>query len=179
MTKTKRFEMTYLLSLSHFPEQFYPMVMNLSGREALYNNPGTSLRSFVLAGQNSLQEYLDVSASVLATIEECEYFCHSVKVVEDVTAAMMQQPFEIVERISKITTDQKPVATMMKHLKILTTSLEGFWEALKSNSYHGGEIFYYDLFTPEGKRFKQALFDLKIYSLQLVDILEKLQKESA
>jgi hypothetical protein len=58
------------------PHHFYGMINDLQGKEALYNNPGIALRSFVIANCFN-DEFVEVDGTVQSVIEECEEFSNS------------------------------------------------------------------------------------------------------
>jgi hypothetical protein len=72
----KSYNVNYLLTISRLPDHFYSMLQGLKGRDALYQNPGISLRSFVV-GKCVRQEIVQVEGEILESIAECEKFSYS------------------------------------------------------------------------------------------------------
>ena len=69
-------EVNYLLSVVRMPIHFYGMVNNLTGRDAIYRNPGISLRTFVIAKLID-HEMCTIAGDMFEVFKECERFTNS------------------------------------------------------------------------------------------------------
>lgn len=170
-----RLEVNLLLSVSRFTDHFYPLINNLTGRDAIYGNPGTSLRSFALSGTNPLQEFVDVPEEVVECYHACLDFCTDRTVILKVMSALSMQPYDIIEKILLISKNAEVTNPMMGRLKILNDNVQDAWEKLTACAIvdQNGKID--GIFTDEGSEFKQSLYDLKFYASDLVEALEKLE----
>lgn len=168
-----KFETCYLLELSRFPEHFYAIIMGLEGRDILYQNPGVSLRSYVLSGTNPLQEILKITEDdpIYKMIRECESFCDDYNIHLKTQTALRSQPYEVVEQILELTHDRHASEGMMERLREYNVKVDAEWHTVMKNTLSTDV----DLFTYQGRLYKQALYNLKFYASELVETLVHLK----
>lgn len=166
-----RYPTTYILNTSRIPDHFYALVKGLSGREATYNNPGTSLRSFVLAGTNILQQSIDVEGEMLDILRECEDFSGDEKVYETINNALRTKPYEVLELILAVEKDPDSVKDAMKQLNSMNRKVDEAWETLTRNTLEGQAK---NMWSNAASDYKQAIIDLKTYASELVIHYESL-----
>jgi hypothetical protein len=74
------------------------MVENLSGRDALYKNPGASLRSFIIA-RCIRHENVELTGEMLNTAIICEEFSRSTKVLAYIVGRLQKEAETLNQRI--------------------------------------------------------------------------------
>ena len=152
-------KMTYcvndLLSLTRKTILFYPMVHNLTGRDSIYNNPGVSLQSAIVANfLNS--ELIGISGTLNDTIKECIDFS-----VDQETHSLI---------LSKLNSEVDVLVNHPKISKTTTEDLTDIREKLnESNEWFLNNFKLLDFSRQESKVLHQIMYDLhtKIEDLKL------------
>lgn len=103
---SKTFNVNYLLAMSRLPDHFYAMMENLSGRDAIYKNPGVSLRSFVIA-RCIRKEVVELYGEMLGTAILCEEFSRSPKVLAYITERLRKDALKLCDHIDQLIPEAK------------------------------------------------------------------------
>lgn len=166
-----KYQTTYLLSASRMPEHFYSLIHGLQGRDVLYNNPGVSLRSFVVA--NILHEYLTLEPEMNDILNECIDFTDDESVYEKINHALRTQPYDILEKILEIGRQPSAVKDVMIRLNAMNKKVEETWDVLARNTLPGQKK---NMWSSPASDYKQAIIDLKLYTTELAGHLDTLQE---
>lgn len=141
---SERFEVAYLLGISKLPDRFYSRVKKLVGRDQLYQNPGVSLRSFVV-GRHLLDEMVEVDDEMLKTVRECEQFNVDFKALSEIVSRVT---LEAKDLIAKLDGDMQLRRTFVSQL----SDLRRLQEAVKINFDKLLEANHQKLMSPERLR---------------------------
>jgi hypothetical protein len=126
-------ETNYLLTISRFTEHFYAMRHNLQGRDAMYQNPGFALRSFVVA-KCLKYEFTKIDSEELnQAYQDCEAFSSDPDNVLFVMNELMRQSTELIRKILKLPVDsQKKLETagdnLAKKVQDVRSAFESYIE---------------------------------------------------
>ena len=75
---TTFYQVDHLLSISRLADRLYPFIFGLKGREEMYQNPGTSLKSFLVV--NLREELVELDNEQLENLQACEEFASAASV---------------------------------------------------------------------------------------------------
>lgn len=150
----------YLATIARLPDHFYAMVHCLEGRDKLYKNPGTSLRSFVV--QQFLNELVVVPPGMIQTIHECEQFSSSLSVAKTIMELLVNRATACINEalVNGNQTDTDLMAgifALYKQGHVIQTQFESI--ALQASDDSLGDVFTHDNLV--GQNFKQSLIDMK------------------
>lgn len=126
----QRYATSTLLEDSQLADHFFSLVKGLTGRDAIYKNPGTSLRSYVVA--NCTNRLLDLDDSLQAIREECLSFNHDPEVRKAINTVMRDTPYELIKKISQIVGPSPQVSKTVSNLNSLVKMLDSV-ENLEDN----------------------------------------------
>jgi hypothetical protein len=107
---SKSYNVNYLLAISRLPDHFYALVNGLKGRDAMYQNPGVSLRSFVI-GKCIRQEIIEVSGDLIDTIAECEKFSYSSETLAKIVETLEKTSHDLSEAMLAFPPNKKIIRT--------------------------------------------------------------------
>lgn len=165
--------------ISRLPDHFYAMVHCLEGKDALYQNPGTSLRSFVV--KELRNELVVVPEHLHETIRECEQFSSSLMVAKTIVELLINRATRTIADLNEVPKKQKPskyaltdgelvnyATRLHTQGQIIKTQFESI--ALQAADDSLVEIFTHDNLV--GQHFKQALFEMKYLQEEVIDAIE-------
>lgn len=160
----------YLLSIARLPDRLYGVYYGLQGRDAIYKNPGTSLRSFIVA-RHIRDEQIALSSEMLDNLLECEQFS-TIQMIEKIFIKMMS----ISEAAMDIMAEGKyeNATVPADNIRFLASLLEHvsntFTELIKLKDHSRW------ISTPIGVEFKDTLYKVQDL-LQHYNLLERLTCE--
>lgn len=146
------YQVGYLASVSRLADHFYPMVYCLEGRDVIYKNPGTSIRSFVIT--QIQHELVPVSDEMVQSIKECEEFTSSIMVVKTIVELLIAKAQELIPTLKN---EVEYATTLHKQAQIISTQFETI--ALQAAIDQHDQHFVHDNLV--GQNFKQALINMK------------------
>lgn len=91
------FHTAFLLSIARYTHRFYPVVYHLKGRDVTWKNPGTSLKSWLVA--NALDQELTIleeGSTVHTVLQECFEFCQ-----DDTSEAILEHLFQAADDLMR------------------------------------------------------------------------------
>jgi len=113
----KSYHVNYLLSISRLPDHFYPMVNNLTPEQAKYQNPGSSLRSYIVA--NCLrQDIAPIPDDLTEIINECVMFSTSAEIISKIVDVLIKTSKDQLIVISEL--DPVNLKKLSKHTQLLS-----------------------------------------------------------
>jgi len=165
MTEIKIYQVNYLLTMSRLPDHFYAMIYNLRGKDAIYKNPGVSLRSFVIA-KCIRQEEIFLTGDMLNLVAECEEFSTNTQNISTIVSMLTKAATDISLRFvtlppklnSYFSNFSVPISDRIKIVKL---SFDTFIMTSDPAKDH------VDIMSPQAITLKTELFALK----DLIDTL--------
>ena len=122
-------ETNHMLTLSRFPETFFPLINDLHGRDAQYQNPGFSLRSFIVA-RCLRKEYCSIPKEMIEVVNECQAFSCDAGIVNRVAAELNRRVTKIYESIAALPGhSQEKFLGSIDQLKALTEQTRKLYES--------------------------------------------------
>lgn len=103
MTLTKAGEVIsvdYALKMTRLPIHFYALLNNLSGRDVLYQNPGVSLRSFIVHFWLD-EELFALDGEMLEALNDCERFSNDSETVPLIIIKLNELISDLIDKVSK------------------------------------------------------------------------------
>lgn len=154
----KTYNVNYLLAMSRLPDHFHAALHGHTGRDELYQNPGVSLRSFVIA-RCIRQEFVEVPEEMLATVEECEKFSHSTQVLSHIVESLQKSTEYLLLLIESL-----PSASIGDFLSFMTP-LSEFSQVMKLSfdafiMNQDPATDHVDIESAHGVKLKSAMIDL-------------------
>ena len=158
---TTFYQVDHLLSISRLADRLYPFIFGLKGREEMYQNPGTSLKSFLVV--NLREELVELDNEQLENLQACEEFASaaSVSVIVSRISDATRRAIGVLQH--QVGSDRKKNGQLAE-LKNMLRDLEQAYEDVR-------RLFKFELLSPKGVHFKQALFTLqdKLTRLNLLE----------
>lgn len=156
---SKTFNVNYLLAMARLPDHFYAMMENLSGRDAIYQNPGVSLRSFVIA-RCIRKEVVELYGEMLKTAILCEEFSRSPKVLAYITERLRKDSLKLCDHIDQLIPEAKIdyamfILPLEEFSQVLKLSFDSFIMTQDPSSNR------VDISSQQGINLKSAMIDLK------------------
>lgn len=158
MKETKAYQVNYLLTMSRLPDHFFAMVNGLKGRDAQYQNPGVSLRSFIV-GKALRREVIQVDGEMITAVHECEEFSMSASVIAKIVELLLTEANDLVTTISTLAPElQKKFIKMVTELSECSQVAKMAFEAFILNQDPASDRV--EIISMQGINLKEALFDL-------------------
>jgi len=165
---SKSYNVNYMLAISRLPDHFYHILHNLKGRDALYQNPGASLRSYILA--NCVRkEYVQISGPLLLTIQECDEFSRNAQVLSNIVEYLQKEADTLCLIISNLVPNLRSTLVMYtlplhEYSQVVKLSFDSFIMTQDPAKDH------VDIMSLHGTNLKSAMFDLQ-------DLIEQVTAE--
>ena len=145
-------ETNHLLTISRFPETFYPLIHDLHGRDAQYLNPGFSLRSFVVA-RCLKKEYTVLPKEMYDVMRECTEFSQSSDILDSVVVELTRRTRKVFESIAALPGhSQEKFIGSVDQLKTIMDEVKRLFDIYSDLGK--------DPMIEPGYHLKDALFDL-------------------
>lgn len=186
MTSEKRsFEVNYLLSLSRIPDRFYGMIfaediqsqIKLAHEaapldttpKASWYNPGTSLKSFIVA-KCLRNETVELDGDMLTSARECERFSSNFNVLQRINESLIGSAAALTNQIN---THSQAIRTLfledITQLHTIGQLVKLSFNALMSIQEPSGDQL--NLLSGPGQTYKQAMFDFQDAIEHIIDKL--------
>jgi hypothetical protein len=151
------FHVDYLLAVARLPDRMYALVHGLTGRDELYKNPGTSLRSFIV-GRHLKDEIVTLKEDMIQNVRECEEFSKSETIAEIVSRMSMRADKALSMLMSP---DLAAINRPNRHVEIkeLRDLLENLQTAY--HNYFNANGTELKILAPVGTELKHSLFKLQ------------------
>jgi len=178
MIEQKSYRVADLLSAATLTERFYGLIHDLSGREKdqIYYNPGTSLKSFIIA-HCVKRDIVSVDGQMLDIIRECEQFQSNKTILIAINQCLISTAAALVNQINTMPKDA--------HLELIerVVELHQIGQVIKASfdallSTQAIEEARVDMSSYPALTYKQALYDIQDKIDEITDLVrEKLQPE--
>ena len=176
MNEIKSYQVNYLLSISRLPDHFYAMVNGLSRHDATYQNPGVSLRSYLVAKCLD-RETVQLTEHILLDARQCEAFSTSGEILAKITESLLTSAADLVTQITTLPVGTKKkfsgyVKTLHDYAQVAKMSFDAFIMTQDPSKNH------VDITTLPGITLKEAMFSLQDMIDRISDELSKVPTDS-
>lgn len=172
MSEKTTFQVDYLIAVSRFTERFYALVHRLTGKDAVYQNPGVALRSFVIA-KCFKDELVTIGGETLENLRACEEFGTNYVTISITVQEVLKQGSLVMAEVSadprlssEFIRELTHLAELMSHLR---SAFDSFTEKAKPGENDGRVL---QPFSPEALKFKQALYTVSDQVRELHNIID-------
>jgi len=117
-----KYHIGLLFDIAQLADHFYPIVKGLTGRDAIYQNPGASLRSFAVF--NCRNRIVELPEEITLAYEECVSFINDETVWETIEKYARTYPYELVDKLFAITGPSEDINQAMRDFNDLNCILD-------------------------------------------------------
>ena len=167
------FTVSYLYQTATLADRFYGLVYDLSGREKaeIYYNPGTSLRSFLIAF-GGRTDIIELSPEMTAIANECEDFESDIKALDKINTSLMTSASDLFTQMTSLPQDIRlNMLEGVNQLNQLAQLVKATFDAVVSTQEKGFTKF--NLKSLPALNYKKALFDMQDKIEEITHFVDK------
>lgn len=152
------YQIDYLLSMSRIPVRFYALIHKLSGKDAVYQNPGISVTSFVLA-RALRKEVVELEDQLVENFKMCVLFSTDRNILNQINESLIQASSGLVDQMSSLSQDQRlRLLPDVQELHTLGQMIKMAYDSLLSIQVKDEIV---EINNIPGVTYKQNIFDMQ------------------